>query len=131
MSVLAHLTAGRALAEALMLDTCTAVRRGSASTNSTTGAVTVSSTTLYSGKCRVQNAGLAAQTVEAAGRTATVERPTIHVPVGAFAARPGDVITITASETDATLVGRVYRVVGAQVKSLATAYRLPVEEVTA
>ena len=131
MSVLAQLTAGRALAESLMLDTCTVARRGTASTNSSTGAVTVSSTTLYSGKCRVQSAGLAAQTVEAAGRTATIERPTVHVPVGAFAARPGDVITITASATDATLVGRSYRVTATQLKTMATAYRLPVEEVTA
>ena len=128
---LAALTAGRALAEALMLDACTVVRRGAPSTNTSTGAVTVSSTSLYSGKCKVQAAGLASQTVEAAGRTATLERPTVHVPVGSFAPRPGDVITITASATDANLVGRVYRVTAASLKSLATAYRIPVEEVTA
>lgn len=131
MDVLAVLAQARADAEALMLDTCTVARRGTPSTNPTTGAVTVTSTTLYSGKCKVQHSGLAAQTAEAAGRTATIERPTVHVPVGAFAPRPGDVITITDSETDASLVGRVYRVAAAQVKSLASAYRLPVEEVTA
>ena len=130
MSILAPLAAGRTLAESLMLDTCTATRPGAPSTNTTTGAVTASSTSLYTGKCRVQD-GLSAQAVEAAGRTATIEHPIVHVPVGAFAPRPGDVITITASATAAGLVGRAYRVTAAQVKSLATAHRLPVEEVTA
>ena len=114
-----------------MLDTCTATRPGAPSTDGTTGAVTTSSTSLYSGRCKVQASGNSAQAVEAAGRTATVERLEVHVPVGAFTPRPGDVVTITAAANDSALVGRVYRVTAANIKSLASAYRLPVEEVTA
>lgn len=114
-----------------MLDACAVTRPGAPSTNPGTGAVTASSTPLYSGKCKVQNGDIRAGAVEAAGRTATVERSEVHAPVGSFAARPGDVITITASGYDASLVGRVYRVTSANLKSLASAYRIPVEEVTA
>ncbi len=114
-----------------MLDTCTAVRPGAPSTHATTGAVTTSSTALYSGVCKVQAGGLSSSAPEVAGRTATVERLEVHVPVGAWSPRPGDVVTITAAASDSNLVGRVYRVTAAGVKSLATAYRLPVEEVTA
>ena len=131
MSVAGILAGARVAAEALMLDACTVVRRGAPSTNASTGAVTVSSMTVYSGKCKVQASGTSARVVEAAGRTATVEPLEVHVPVGAFAPRPGDVVTVTASEYDPALVGRVYRVTAANLKSAASAYRLPVEEVTA
>lgn len=127
---LAAITAGRVLAEALMLDTCTAVRPAAPSTNATTGSVTTSSTSLYSGKCKVQAGGLSSSTPEVSGRVATVERPSVHVPVGAWTPMVGDVITITAAQ-DAVMVGRLYRVAAIGLKSHATALRLGVEEVTA
>lgn len=113
-----------------MLDTCTATRPAAPSTNTTTGAVTTSSTSLYSGKCKVQAGGLSAATPEVSGRVATVERPQVHVPVGAWTPMVGDVITITAAR-DSYLVGRLYRVAAIGLKSHATALRLGVEEVTA
>lgn len=131
MNILDALRQARADAEALMLDTCTATRRGAPSTNPTTGAVTTTSTALYSGKCKVQASGNAARAAEAAGRTATLERLEVHVPVGSFTPRPGDVVTVTDSGYDPALVGRVYRVTAANLKSAASAYRIPVEEVTA
>ena len=53
----------------------------------------------------------------------------MHVPVAAFVPVVGHVITITAATIAPGLVGREYRVVALLHKSLATAYRLGVEEI--
>ena len=114
-----------------MLDACTVVRRGAPSTNASTGAVTVSSTTVYTGKCKVQTFQAYESRPEVAGRQATVQRYQVHFPVGAFVPAAGDVVTITASAGDSALVGRVYRLAAPFVKSQASAMRCFVDEVIA
>lgn len=63
------------------------------------------------------------------GASVTEQRYHIHVPVGSFAPREGDIVTVLAAVADANLVGRTYRVEALLHKSLATAYRLQVSEV--
>lgn len=119
---------GRRLAESLMTDTCTAKRVTGSTTDPLTGVETPTYTPLYTGRCKVQSADPQEANPVAGGATYTVQRYTVHVPVGAFAVAIGDVFTITAASLDALLVGRTYRVVALLHKTHATAYRLAVEE---
>jgi len=112
-----------------MLDAVTVEVLGDVVTNPTTGAVTNARSTVYTGPARVQTYEPQEGTPEVAGATVTVQRYSVHVPVGSFAPTVGMVVTVTASALDANLVGRVFRVVALLHKTAATAYRLSVEEV--
>jgi len=116
----------RRAAESLMLDTCTVCPV--TGVDESTGAPTLG-TAVYTGKCKVQTTQAQEANPEAGGATYTVQRYAVHVPVGAFVPEIDHVVTITAAAIDAGLVGRKYRVVALLHKSLATAYRLGVEEV--
>ena len=129
MSLVALVAHGRALAESLMLDTCTVKTPTGTTTNSTTGVVTVTYTDVYAGRCKVQATSPTASNPVVGGATFTVQRSEVHVPVGAFTPAVGQVVTLTAVPLDVLLVGRVFRVVSLLHKSQATAYRLGVEEV--
>jgi hypothetical protein len=118
----------RAEAESLMVDACTVGRPGDPVTDPNTGVVTAPLTPLYAGKAKVQTWQAQESNPEAGGATFTVQRYAVHVPVGSFSPEVGDVVTITAAALDANLVGRKYRVVALLHKSMATAYRLGVEE---
>lgn len=124
----AQLLESRADAESLMLDTCTIVRLGELVTDPNTGATTPSETTLYTGKAKVQGLDPQESNPEAGGATLTVQRYRVDVPVGAYVPGIGDVVRITAAALDPNLAGRSYRVVALLHKTLATAYRLAVEE---
>jgi len=111
-----------------MLDTAT-VTSTSRTIDQTTGAEIVTSTLVYTGRCKVQQSGSQESTPEAGGATFTVQRSEVHFPVGAFVPAIGQVITVTAATLDPLLIGRVFRVVALLHKSAATAYRLAVSEV--
>ena len=110
-----------------MVDSCT-VRRVTTSVNQSTGADVVTSTTLYTGRCKVQTFEAFEQTPEASGHEFTVQRYAVHVPVGSFAPAVGDLVDITAATLDANLTGTTFRVVALLNKTAATAYRLAVTE---
>ena len=131
----------RALAESLMLDTARVDEITGVTTDPLTGASTSTYATVYgpdiaplpgkrSGMCKVQGLDPQEANPEAGGATLTVQRYAIHVPVGAFVPKVGHVVTITATALDPNLVGHQYRVVALLHKTLATAYRLSVEEVS-
>lgn len=128
MTAAAALLAGRAQAESLMVDSCTIGRPGPAVTDPDTGEITHPATQVYAGKAKVQTWEAQESNPEAGGATFTVQRYAVHVPVGSFAPRVDDVVTITSAALDPNLTGRRYRVVALLHKSLATAYRLGVEE---
>lgn len=112
-----------------MLDTCT-VRRVTGRAVDDDGASTPTySAPLYTGACRVQAADPQELTPAVADGTVTVQRYSVHIPVGAYAPAVGDRVVIDAAALDPALVGREYRVVALLHKSQATAYRLGVEEV--
>lgn len=129
MSALSAVLRGRALAESLMVDACTITRRdGTSTTNPTTGAVTPNVTTVYTGKCRVQNRAPRTQD-PAAGEAVWVEHLLeLQLPMSVTGVRTGDVATITASVLDPDLAGRRLRVSVPVHKSHATARRLPCVE---
>jgi len=126
----------RAQAESLMLDTCTVGNPTGTITNETTGVVTVTYTNVYGptiapyyGKFKMQSTTGAPANPTVGGATFTVLRSEAHFPVGAFTPDDGQVVRPTAVVLDPLLVGRVFRVVSLLHKSMATAYRLGVEEV--
>lgn len=124
--------AGRRAAEALMVDVCTITHgTGAATLNETTGRRTLTTSTVYSGPCRVQVPQAQPQTSDVAERSATVQQLTISIPVTATGVAVGAVVTVTASALDPELAGRVFRVSGVHHKTHATARRLACEETTA
>jgi hypothetical protein len=113
-----------------MVDECV-VRRGSGTT--VTNPDATASTTyvqVYSGRCKVQTYEAYESRPEAGEYVWTVQRYSIHLPVG-DSIQVGDLVEVTASTLDPQLAGRTYRVAALLHKSFATAQRLGVEEVVA
>lgn len=127
----AQLLESRADAESLMLDTCTIGTLGAPVTDPVTDVVTTPlESSLYTGKAKVQGLDPQEGNPEAGGATLTVQRYRVDIPVGSYAPKIGHVVEITAARLDPNLVGRRYRVVALLHKTMATAYRLGVEEVS-
>ena len=131
MSAVAATLAGRAAAEALMVDTCTITRSGEPTTDPDTGEVDDNPTTVYTGRCKVQQQAVQSRPQTPGEAAVQMVRREVHLPVATSGGiRVGDLITITASVLDPDLVGRKLRVRDEHAKSYATARRLGVEEVT-
>lgn len=122
---------GRAAAESLMVDTCTVTRLAGEVTNEDTGVVTPTTSTVYTGRCRVQQSQLGADSTPADPGEAYVRVVAFEVqlPMSVVGVRVQDVITITASPLDPDLVGRAFNVLGLAHKTHATARRIQVQEV--
>jgi Family of unknown function (DUF6093) len=133
MSRASVLARGRDAAEAGMVDACT-IRRasGSGTTNPVTGYPTQAYTTLYTGKCRVQQAVAIARPHDVGEDRVYVVRFDLQLPmVGSEGLKVDDEVTITASVNDADLVGRVFVVLELAHKTEATARRVGMIERTA
>jgi hypothetical protein len=121
---------GRAAAEALMLDACTVKRATGSAVDPEVGTITPTYSTIYDGKCKVQ------QTAPATGPTVVGEAEVfvgqlqLHLPVttATAAVAPDDLVTITTCVLDATLVGKTFKLRGPAHKSFATARRFPMIE---
>ena len=131
MSAASAMLRGRVAAEALMVDTCTVTRLAGQPTDGA-GHVIKTYTTVYTGKCKIQR-----QPRPANARTATIgeaeeflTRLELHVPTTVTAIASDDIVTVTASAYDAALVGRLFHVRALAHKSLTTAHRFGLEEVT-
>lgn len=132
MTAASILADGRRLAESLMIDACVIKRRGGGVTDDLTGQTTATTTTLYSGICKVQ------QSTRGMGHRHDVgEEPVLllrlelHLPVvGSEGLAEGDQVTITTAVHDTDLAGRVFVVHDLEHKSFGTARRLMVTEVT-
>jgi hypothetical protein len=128
MGALSATRSGRRLAERIMLDTCTIVRVTGQTTNPTTGAVTPTTITVYTGKCRVKPPVTSVVSQESGGHVAVAAPGELHIPVGSYAAQPGDLATITAAVGDPLLVGAKYRIESPFQGSLITAYRFRITQ---
>lgn len=135
--VTAALFEGRALAESLMVDTCTVQAITGVTTDPLTG-VDVPAYALvygptiapYFGKCKFQSSEIQEATPEAGGATFTVLRSRADFPVGSFLPVKDQIVTCVTSALDPLLPGRQFRILAPQAgKSQATAYRLAVEAV--
>jgi len=124
------LSRGRVIAEAGMTDACTIRRRTGSSTDRDTGASTPTYSTLYTGKCRVQNARPLARPHDAGQDFVLMLMLDVQLPVSVTGLQAGDEVTITDAAHDADLVGRVFRIHDLAHKSEATARRVGVVEKT-
>lgn len=130
MSRASVLARGRTAAEAGMVDACTVSRAGVRVTDTSSGEVTVPVTTLYTGMCRVQQT-VAQATEETVGEDhVLLLRLEVQLPMSVTGLEVGDRVTITASEHDGDLVGRVFRVKDLAHKTHATARRVQCVEKT-
>lgn len=126
----------REQAESMMFETCTVHRPGAPVTDPNTGAVTPSMTLIYGpdspeeGKCKVQQTIAQSSNPTAGGHSFTVQSTRWDTPVSAGPFLVDDVVTMTSGTLDPQLIGRVFRVVELFHKSMATAQRTRVEEVT-
>jgi len=130
---------GRQKALGLMLDACTVQRLTGSSTNSETGVITPTYSTVYSGTgpggggpCKVQQSNPPTNPTDVGEAAVFVGQLTLHLPVTAATAlvAPDDLVTVTACALDASLVGKTFRLRGPAHKSYATARRFPMVEVS-
>jgi hypothetical protein len=93
MGAAAIVARGRVLHELVMLDTVTITRDAPGPLDEATGTYPVTTTEVYSGRCRYRPAGTT--TVDAAGIAVDTTRPTLDIPwTEAGAVRPGDRVTV-------------------------------------
>jgi hypothetical protein len=128
-SVLAR---GRVAALAGMADTCTITRSEVTGLNQQTGAQVLTTTTVYTGACRIQQRVPAGATLTDEGQSSRqMLRRELQLPVATSGGvAVGDKVTITACVNDSDMTGRVFVVQELAGKSEATARRLGVEEAT-
>lgn len=145
MSADAVILEGRRWAESLMLDQCVIRRvvgppgpldpdtgeRSPAPTEVIYGSDDNPAEDAVGGRCKVQTYEPHEGKPESGQHIFTVQRYSVHIPVGEPQIAVDDRIEITAAVRDASLVGRTYRVSGLLHKSFATAQRMLVDEVVA
>lgn len=133
MGVLDLLAEGRAEAEAIMLDACiiTRVTGEPGALNPETGLRDPAPTaTVYTGKCKVQTYEPHESAKESGDHVFTEQRYHLHLPIGVGPVAVNDEAEILTAAADQMLVGKKYRIAGLHSKSLATAQRLLVDEIT-
>lgn len=123
---------GRAAAERDMLDACTVRRASGSSADPETGAVSAAHTTVYAGKCKMQQTAPAATPTVIGEAEVFIGQMELHLPVSTASAAvaPGDVVTVDTCVLDASLVGKKFKLRGPAHKSFATARRFPLTEVS-
>lgn len=131
MSRASVLARGRTEAEAGMADACTVEHHTGQTTDDLTGQVTDTWTTVYTGKCRIQQSIAMGQRTDAGEVSVVVLRLELQLPVaGSENVARGDRVTITAAVGDAALPGRRFTIRDLHHKSEATARRMTIEERT-
>lgn len=124
------LASGRRAAEARMRDQCQFRRRTGTTTDRTTGQITPTYANGYAGRCRVKHTSPQGSPAEAGEAVVVMLSLEVHIPMSAPAPEEGDEVTITASEGDPALVGKVFVVAAPHRHSDATARRVGVRERT-
>jgi hypothetical protein len=129
MTVEGAIARARVLAEQMMVDACVVTRK-TGETTGPGGVITPTSSTLYTGKCRVQGKPGNRQGTDVGEAYLVIEHHEIQLPMSATGLREGDQITITASALDPDLVGKVYVIRDVLAKTHLTSRRVEVLEVT-
>jgi Family of unknown function (DUF6093) len=131
MSAVSALLRGRTAAVALMLDTITVTRLDptATTTDGETGVVTKVYTTVYTGPGKIQRTPRASRVQPATVGEAEVfmSRLELHLPITAVGITADDIATVTASQLDPDLVGKVFHIRELAVKTLQTARRFGIE----
>ncbi|HEX5995676.1 MAG TPA: DUF6093 family protein [Jiangellales bacterium] len=131
MTAASLLARGRAAAERLMVDSATIRRQTGTVTDPNTGVITPTYTTVYSGKCRVQQRSEAsASPTEAGDARVLMLRTELQLPMSATGFRVGDEVVDVVSAHDPDLTGREFTVRDLAHGTHKTARRLGVVERT-
>lgn len=120
---------GRKRHALLCVDTVSVARITRGALNTTTGVYATTSATVYTGQARIKRE--MAQDQVAGDGERQVARVVMVLPYSAAGAgdlRPGDVVTITASQ-DSSLTGQTCVVVGPEHGTTTTAHRYTIEDV--
>lgn len=116
-------------ARSLMIDTCTITRATSPTFNTTTGVYSTSTTSIYSGACRVRGASVASITVteaQAGDAEQRTTRPVLVVPHDADCdSQVGDTVTMTGG----ALTGRTFTVISRVESSTMTGLGFVIEAI--
>ena len=121
----------RAHAESMMVDACRVERVTGTRFDRILGVDVADTSLVYAGPCRVK--AVDAQSASAGTDSVAwgVHVDEVHLPVaGSEDVRPLDVVTVTGSAMDPGLVGRRLVIRGWPARSLATARRFRVDEVS-
>jgi hypothetical protein len=128
MTAEAATLAGRVEAEALMVDTCTITRAAQGTFNETTLVYdSNTSTTVYTGKCRVKPRDNADRVVQFGQEAVSLLPYVVSVPMSVEGVAIDDLVTVTNSVLDPELVGKVLRIRQTFVGSHITARRFGAE----
>lgn len=134
MTMTAALASGRRAAERLMDDRATIVRPSGppGAPDPVTGVVTTPTTPLVTAyPCRLRSFEPFEAKAEVGAQQVTTQRTALRLPVSVtYIPEPGDIVTITVSRHDPSIVGRIFRVANKPTNSLSTAFRVYVDEVT-
>ncbi len=135
MVLLPDVAAGRAIAEAAMVDTCVVYRDAGGSAddtfNAATGALTPpvgDQTIVYEGPCMLRTEQVQARHAGEGGATVSRKLQSARVPVDAAAMVYGDILEVLTAENDPQLVGRRARVIDSDVHTFAITRRLQLED---
>lgn len=131
MSRASVLARGRAFAEGGFNDTCTIQRVVGQQTSPTDGTVTDQLETVYTGRCRFQQAAApwaGPATVGQAGIGLSAEE--LQLPVaGTTGIAKDDIVTCTLATNDADLLGKRFSVQGTHHATHKTTRRIPIQEI--
>lgn len=127
----AAMRSGRRLAESMMRLTCRIHRVVRHETDRETAEVVPIIEDQYEGPCKITTYEGHEQARDVASAPITVQRLSIHLPVGAYTPNVGDVITITdVGGLDERLLGRTYRIAQeAPYRTFATADRIFIDSI--
>lgn len=133
MTVRGAVLSGRRAAAALRTDRCTITRTGTDGVfDPETGTTTHPETVLFAGQaCRVRVPTVADREAFAGQHQFTLADAVLSLPVEVTGLAVGDTVTMTASELDPDLTGRVYTLMAVHRASQITARRCVIREVTA
>lgn len=130
MSAASITLAGRAAAERNMVDSVTINRVTGSTPNLQTGAGAQTTSTIYSGKCRVQQRGRLSRPTTVAESYVFQTAYELQLPMSATGILINDIVTVTSSVLDPDLAGRDFWVREEAAKTHATSRRLGIEEVS-
>lgn len=118
----------RGFAEERMTDVWEVRRVTGLETDPMTGVDTPVTEVVYTGKGRLQSFAGNEQSREVIEHSSVVQRMSIHLPVGDYRPRVGDIAKCVESVEDPNIVGTEYRMAqDAPFKTVATAYRVFVD----
>ena len=125
MSARAAIMQGRRMAESLMVDRWRVYKLDMDDVDPLTGEAV--RTVVYEGKAKLTSYEGYEQTPEVIGHTSTVQRMSLHLPVGPYRPQVGHV-AVCVESVDPNLIGTEYRMTqDAPFKTFATAYRVFVD----